>query len=131
MNPRILKKLSKRADPIVAQITQLERFVTRPGDDIDSSQRVERKYVDRWFGKPNKHGYFLPLKGTVGYGQTTGYYEEEWEEDDAYSVLKRIVESYFTDWSSFDFDSGDYPQLTVRLKWPSDIFKHATDLLTL
>lgn len=131
MNPRILKKLSKRADPFVAKLAKgLTRFETGGEvESIDSSQKIAIKYRDHWAGKPNEYGYFTPKKRTVGYGHMAGYYEREWEEDDAFSILQRMVADHFTDWRSFDFDSGDYPKPSINVNHPSVVFKHAPELL--
>ena len=114
MNPRILKKLSKRADPIVSQLTNKTRFVTSEKNGMsgpESMQCVEKKYHERWRGKLNEHGYFIVLDGTVGYGEMSGYYEPEWEDIDAYSLLQKMVRNHFTSWENFNPDSGEFQNL--------------------
>lgn len=126
MNPRILKKLSKKAAPLVARLTQLERFETCSGEDIDCNQRMDRKHWERFRGRVNDRGYFIAKKNTVGFGCMSGYEEPEWEELDAYSHLKNLVAVHFTDWGQCDGES--YPQCSVPLNTPSDVFKFAAHL---
>lgn len=130
MNPRILKKLSKRADPIVRKLVTIDRFVINDSRDrqIDSSQRMEKKHWERWGKKPNRYGYFKALMGTVGYGKMQGYYEREWEENDAYSILKNLVADHFTDWESFDYESDEYPKCSINISNPSVVFEAAKQL---
>ncbi len=127
MNPRILKKLCKRADPYIGKLTSLERHLCEGGDTIDTDQKMDRKHWERWSGNFNRYGYFSPKKNTVVYGQMNGYYEPEWEENDAYSHLKQLVEDHFTDWKNWDYES--YPQPAIQIKTPSDVFGHADKLL--
>lgn len=128
MNPRILKKLTKRADPYITEAyPHLTRVVVDINDheSVETHQRVERKYFERWRGKFNEYGYFTQLKGTIGFGCMSGYYEPEWVDTDAYSLLKEFVLDYFTDWKSFDPDEGGWPEIKVTLRNPSDVFKYA------
>jgi len=130
MNPRILKKLCKRADPYVRKLTRLERFKAEGDSSIDTHQRVENKHLERWQGKPNKHGYFIALKNTIGYGERAGYYEPEWAENDAYSILKELVVDHFTDWKSFRGLEGEsFPKCTKQITTPSDVFNNAEVLM--
>lgn len=130
MNPRILKKLTRRADPIVRKLTKQHRIVVGYDDceSVETYQRVEEKYLDRWNGEPNKYGYFRQLKGTVGYGEMSGYYEPEWSDKDAYSWLSSYLLYRFTDWSKVDEDSGEYPMPDVDLSTPSAVFACAEKL---
>ena len=128
MNPRILKKLCKRADHYVGKLADhLERRILDHEDTIEPLPRMEKKYFERWNGKPNQHGYFIPLKNTIEYGCVYGYYEPEWEGADAYSHLKELVINHFTDWRAWN--GGRHPKPTIRIKTPSDVFAHADALL--
>lgn len=102
MNPRILKKLSKRAAILIdGKCRYAKRYVIQRDDReyLDTTQRVDRKHYARWSGTPNRYGYFAPLKGTIVYGDLVGYYEPEWSELDAYSLLVEMVVDRFTDWN--------------------------------
>ena len=81
MNPRILKKLTRKAEPIIIALglTQhLERCVSGPDGDIDTDCKADRKHRMRYpSGKISD--YFTQLPGTVGYGGMSGYYEPEWD----------------------------------------------------
>ena len=133
MNPRILKKLSKRADELIQKLdcTSAERVFY--GDEFDPclrSSKMDKRYVEHWQGKPNDQGYFRVLLNTIGYGEVSGYYEPEWEDSPAYDLLRGFVIDANTDWDNFDCDSGDYPELLITLKTPSQIFRAAEELLT-
>ena len=67
MNPRILKKLTRKAEPIIIALglTQhLERCASGPDGDIDTDCMVDRKH--RWRCKDGSFSrYFDQLHGTV------------------------------------------------------------------
>ena len=120
MNPRILKKLSERADIIIRKhgLTKCQRFVVGiDHEGLDSGVRVEDKY-----------GYFNALNGTVGYGSVVGYEEPEWEETDAYSLLKNAVSNHFTRWDLYD-GYGPEPRCSVNLTHPASVFKYASEMI--
>jgi len=122
MNPRILKKLCKRVDKSVGILhPYLERIDYNDGDI--PVIKVDRKHLERWGGKPNTHGYFAPKKNTIGYGAMTGYYEREWEDENAWSLFKSYVKSELTDWENWDEET--HPQCSVAMNNPSDVFKYA------
>lgn len=127
MNPRILKKLSKRADPYIKTLTTLHRFVTEKYDHIDCNQKIERKWLTRINGNTNQFNMFNTYGGTIGYGEMHGYYEPEWHEKDAYTHLVQLVMDANTDWGSWDGES--YPVPNIRVLTPTHIFKHADELL--
>lgn len=111
MNPRILKKLTKKADVLIQAIGIQDygkRYVLdrRESESFETNVKVERKHLDRWGGNPNKYGYFNQLNGTVGYGGMVGYYEPEWSDLDAWSILKSYVISEFDDWENVTHDRG-------------------------
>lgn len=85
MNLRILKKLSKRAAPHMASLGYTcEQCVADYGDSYTSTRGHDRKHMERYRA-------CCPWPGTVMLGWQVGYYEREWEEDDAWSLLKRAV----------------------------------------
>lgn len=112
MNPRILKKLTRKAEPIIVALglTQhLERCVSGPYGDIETCCKVDRKH--RWRSRNGTFShYFDQLHGTVGYGCVSGYYEPEWDDNCCWSMLKDYVFESFTDWGSCTESTG----------WPDD-----------
>ena len=113
MNPRILKKLTKKSEPLIIKlglVKNLIRTVAIDGEGEETSVKVDRKHLERWGGKENKYGYFLQLDGTVGYGAVEGYYEPEWDGMDAWSILRSFVISSYERWDSFDFESDRWPK---------------------
>lgn len=87
MNLRTLKKLSKRAAPILVQHYDLEVFIAERGDN----------YHGLKIRCPHKRGRFTcdcehhPLKGTPMVGEMSGYYEPEWKEETAWERLNEVV----------------------------------------
>jgi len=115
MNPRILKKLTKKSEPIIIALglTKNRHRVLVGKHDAESVGGIfkcDRKHWERWGGKPNKYGYATQLSGTVGYGYMSGYEEPEWEDDNCWSILTDHVFESFTDWGSCTEATG----------WPED-----------
>ncbi|MGI3042323.1 hypothetical protein ACRTDM_11300 [Shewanella algae] len=111
MNPRILKKLTKKADLII-QAIGIQYYgkrcvLTLDDQGFETNVKVERKHLERWGRKPNRYGYFVQLTGTVGYGGMVGYYEPEWSDLDAWSIIKSYVVDSFDDWKSAP--DGEWP----------------------
>ncbi|WP_345873023.1 hypothetical protein [Shewanella algae] len=131
MNPRILKKLTKKADMLIQALGvggYGNRCVIgeREGYGFETSVKVERKHLERWGGKPNRYGYFVQLTETVGYGEMTGYYEREWSDLDAWSIIKSYVVDSFDDWKNAP--DGEWPINTCprRVKAnPAGILRYA------
>jgi hypothetical protein len=119
VNLRILKKLSKRAAPLLPLLgDDRKQFKAEKGDsytsvrghDFKHWERMRSVHGDTFRGtikyRP-KHGRGWiammepphPLKGTVMVGEMVGYYEPEWEEHTAWEALHRLVIEYFTDWN--------------------------------
>lgn len=143
MNLRILKKLSARAAPYLAPLgDRRQQFLaekhenyhgrlikdracwdrsrchatyTGHGDEIVFDTRSGHRVVMR----PPSH----PLKGTVMVGGMSGYYEPEWDEVDAWSVLDGMVRDHFCDWD------GDDLAPTRKIRNPSDVFRCAEEML--
>lgn len=146
MNLRTLKKLSKRAAPLLPLLGDTrQQFPAERWDNYTGLVIRARKHWDRspchpsyepWSDRsikvttragqtiamsPPSH----PLKGTVMVGAVTGYYEPEWDEQTAYEALLSIVRVEFTDW----IDRDEVPPLTRRLDTPSHVFAAARDLV--
>lgn len=120
MNLRILKKLSKRAAPLLAALgDQREQFPAERWESYTSTTGHDRKHWTRnasIHSEPMfrsdlhylpKHGLRYvamrepvhPLKGTVMVGEMVGYYEREWEEETAWESLLTRVNEHFTAWT--------------------------------
>lgn len=106
MNPRILKKLTKKAEPIIIALgltKGLDRVVSDAEGDVETCCKVDRKH--RWRSRNGVFShYFDQLHGTVGYGCVQGYEEPEWGDYCCWSILKEYVFDSFTDWDNFHGD---------------------------
>lgn len=128
MNPRILKKLSKRIAPILPSIgVDTEQFPAVRWDNYHGFYGAwERKALLRRsaiypFEKDRKymprHGKRWvvleyprhPLKGTPMVGSMHGYYEPEWEEECTWASFTSMVWSTFTDWDGGPRDEHGIP----------------------
>ncbi len=156
MNLRILKKLSKRAEVLLPRINRNlpEMYKAENSEECyTSSSGHERKHHERnralyptWGLSGTR--YYMPrhglshvelrqpdcvLKGNVMLGWMDGYEEREWEEDDAWSVLRDSVFNHYTDIihnTSID-DFGGYEfRRTRKLNNPAQILKAALDIAT-
>ncbi|OBR52380.1 hypothetical protein [Paraburkholderia tropica] len=143
MNLRILKKLSKRAAPLLVPLgDEREQFAAEKGRNYQHLGGHDRKHWDRMRSihadAPHgsiaylpKHGQrwihmrtpYHPLKGTVMVGAMCGYYEPEWEEETAWESLSRLVCEHFTDWD----ENGPVFERTFR--YPSEILRAAHKLI--
>lgn len=146
MNLRTLKKLSKRAAPLLPLLGDnrkqfpAERWenytglrigarkhwermrsvhgdLTR-GDDIKVRAKDGRGWI--WMHPPNH-----PRKGTIMVGEVSGYYEPEWDEETAYEALLKHVRVYFTDWSP----RHEVPPLIRPLRTVTEVFAAARDII--
>lgn len=145
MNLRILKKLSKRAAPLLPLLGDVrEQF--RADDDCGyvGLQLMDRTCWERGRSVHNRtireheikkpaadgNGWIrmappdMAARGTLMVGSTCGYYEPEWYEESAWEALQNIVRAEFTNW-----ECADGPILTRRLRTPSDVLKAAADLI--
>ena len=146
MNLRILKKLSKRAAPLLpllgytseqfraAHENTGENFLKTAIRDQKNWERRRSKRNEPWHGeivRPAKdgNGYIIlrepnhPRKGTIMVGSVSGYYEPELDEETAWCALQNIVLCHFTDWSL------ETPKMTRRLRTPSEIFAAAHEII--
>lgn len=108
MTPKSLKRLSKRAAPLLAPLG-------------DHRQQFRAEKLDNYCSRSDIE---YPLKGTIMVGDMVGYYEPEWEEDAAWGALCFLVHTHFTDWSKEDAP----PTRTFR--YPSDMLQGARDIIS-
>lgn len=152
MNLRILKKLSKRAAPLLPLLgDHRDQFRAKPHDSYTSTFVGARKHWERMGvkhrkkldpGDENERGrryylcrkgyvvvmsncYIHPRKGTVMVGVVSGGETPEWDEETAWDSLKEIVW-----WTFVDIDEdGEKVTPTRRLRTPADYFKAANDIV--
>jgi hypothetical protein len=152
MNLRTLKKLSKRAAPLLPKLgDRREQFATAKGEGSLSHLITARKHWDRsicgpgyepWNNYSTSRGMPMkqvtragrtivirppsePRKGTVMVGCVSGYYEPEWSEETAWEALTEAVYWHFAE---FD-DAGEL--VTARsLRSPSDVLRAAGEILS-
>ncbi len=152
MNLRTLKKLSKRAAPLLPLLgDNRKQFPAEKWENYHHAFIGERKHWERrrvradiepWSSWTTRRGRTIvfntregrtvlmeppshPRKGTVMVGAVSGYYEPEWDEQCAWSALEDLVIGHFTDYS--DWESG--PRLIRHFESPSDVFAAARDML--
>lgn len=126
MNLRTLKKLSKRAAPLLVHLglSDHQQFRAQKDGNYHDEFIGDRKHWERspchlnyqprsdWIGVNGAEIVFTtragkrivmkppssPRKGTIMVGGMSGYYEPEWDERSAWDELKQHVISHFTDW---------------------------------
>ncbi|MTH94977.1 hypothetical protein [Roseibium sp. RKSG952] len=153
MNLRTLKKLSKRAVPLLHQIgekrtifpaekdenyhgliirdmTRLERYGASHADVINPQLHVATitPKCRQGTSQPYVKCYLSqhPIKGTPMVGEVSGYYEPEWSEETAYEALLGWVR-----WNFFEYDpKTEDGRFTRSFKHSSDVFRAATELLS-
>jgi hypothetical protein len=144
MNLRILKKLSKRAAPLLPLLGDCrDQFPAVRGENHTGQWGHDRKHWERTWSKHAtkcrffpivlypKHGKGLvvmrepstPWKGTLMVGEVPGYYEPEWSEETAWEALERLVWEHFTEWNE------DGPTFLRTFRYPSDIFRAAHEII--
>lgn len=148
MNLRILKKLSKRAAPMLAMIGDArEQFRAETGENYHGLvgfplKNWERSpchptyepapWDDRRFKVISRAGRHIviaepahPLKGTIMVGAVSGYYEPEWAEETAWGALAERVRWHFTEYNAV---SGDLEPNRV-MRTPSEVLAAASVML--
>lgn len=149
MNLRILKKLSKRAAPLLPLLgDRREQFPAEKYDNFTGLLIRERKHFNRQRSphgdsfkegeikrpaRDGRGGYVAmwppdhPRKGTVMVGAVSGYYEPEWDEETAWESLIHIVY-----WHFMEIDEGaDLAMVSTRtFRTPSDYFAAARDIIS-
>lgn len=155
MNLRTLKKLSKRAAPLLDQLgINLEKFPAERDDSYHGAFISDRKHWERypchatykgrndWSFKRGAEIVFTTRsgrrvvmsppsharKGTIMVGGMSGYYEPEWSEESAWAALAQHVTEHFTDWCPND-DEEASPIVTRRLNTPSEILRAAREIV--
>jgi hypothetical protein len=143
MNLRIIKKLSKRAAPLLTRLGHTEEpFRAEKWENYHgiNPELIDRKHWERmrslnggvvfgWIKKrPAKGDHWIAiippahaLKGTIMVGRMSGYYEPEWEEQCAYIALCNLVADYFTE---YDEEANELT-ITRDLSSPSLVFAAA------
>lgn len=144
MNLRILKKLSKRAAPLLPLLgDDRDQFPAEKGESYTSTGGHDRKH---WQRTPSVHdsvyrglikyrpkhgnGWVAmrepqhPLRGTPMVGEMLGYYEPEWDEETAWEALLKIIQNHFTTW-----DEGGPTWIGARLDTPTRIFRAAHEII--
>lgn len=145
-NLRILKKLSKKAAPLLAVLgDSREQFPAEDGNACIGIILKDRKHFARGrschadlisqgeIKKPAADGRgwvwmrppYGPREDTIMVGSMVGYYEPEWEEESAWEALHSLVVALCTKWPT---DIDETPTLTRRLDSPSDILRAAREL---
>jgi hypothetical protein len=145
VNLRILKKLSKRAAPLLPLLEDArEQFRAERYDNYTGLIIRTRKHWERgrsphnkiiregeikYPARDGKGGYIYlhppshPRKGTIMVGAVSGYYEPEWDEETAWEALSALVYASFTDWDE------DGPRPLRSFNGPGDIFRAAAELI--
>ncbi|BBK30292.1 hypothetical protein EDC65_2262 [Stella humosa] len=146
MNLRILKKLSRRAAPLLPHLTDhRQQFRAERGENYTGLLITARKHFERtrsvhaevWrqreFKTPARdgNGWIFhappdhPRKGTIMVGAMSGGEESEWSEETAWEALREIVFWHYCEW-----DPGTDNLVPLRcLRSPSDIFRAADEML--
>lgn len=157
MNLRILKKLSKRAAPLLTSTKAFsylntDQFISVRGEGNTETQGHDRKHWERgnarnpidfhgylyWparngLGHPYMHDPSTPLKGTVMLGWSQGYEEPEWEERTAWELLESHVRDCYSEYVEIpgtedEFGIPDFKWVVHRrFKNPRQIFKAIAD----
>ncbi len=155
MNLRILKKLSKRAAPLLPLLGDYrQQFLAGKWDSYTGHMIGDRACWDRSRCHPShtseslggncilfrtRQGHAVamrppchPLKGTIMVGSMEGYEEPEWSEEDAWTALCDLVFVHFTDWE-IERENWDAvstaSSLTRDLSAPSLILAAAADMV--
>lgn len=154
MNLRILKKLSKRAAPLLAKLgDDRDQFRARhPNKDschigirINDRKHWERGWSAhntiifdeiKWPARDGKGWLYMrppssPRKGTIMVGSMRGYYEPEWEEQSAYEALLDLMHSAAFECCEHepDPDDGYSSVMALDLSTPAKLFKAAQELI--
>ncbi len=116
MNPRIFKKLCKRASLALIKSGYVKHldFITQDNDESpeicmnynwELKSFYNKKLHPKW---PTM--YLNTLDGTQGFGAMSGYYELEWWDKSSLCMLREAVFDHFTDWENFDDGEMSWPK---------------------
>lgn len=128
MNSRILKKLCKRAAPLLKELGDDGRQYYSCSEDSDSTVgffeavRCEQKSVIRYRGNI-KSNYIKIFKNTIGVTYVSGYWEPEYTSISAWDSLSALVAARFTRFEP------EGMSLTRKLQNPTAVFNGAVDLI--
>lgn len=148
MNLRILKKLSRRAAPVLAALgDRREQFSALKGENYHNLVGFPLKNWERSPCHPSyepapwdEHRFRIttragravvvaepphPLAGTIMVGSVSGYYEPEWSEETAWGALAERVRWHFTEYNKV---TGDL-EPTRLLRTPSEVLEAASAML--
>lgn len=120
MNPRIFKKLTKAAAKEIDRLNIAigQRFEVANEEDPPEITRIYKWERKSFYGKEwsltNNHNVKI-LDGVVGYGQIEGYYDPEWCDNDALSLLYTNVIDRFVDWKNFNGEG--WPEVKNHRKY--------------
>lgn len=144
-NLRTLKKLSKRAAPLLPLLgDDREQFRAEPNENYMSTHICARKHWERSGCHPTFTGFARdivrktrsgrslvlrapahPRKGTIMLGCVSGGEEPEWSEETAWDALSGLVR-----WSFMEYDAQeDRPRPTRVLRTPSQVFLAAAEMI--
>lgn len=149
MNLRILKKLSKRAAPLLPLLgDDRKQFRAERFDNFTNTLITDRKHWERhctvWKSpEPNTPGriffttrtgriaymtnhYVHPRKGTIMVGAVSGGEEPEWDEETAWDSLREIVWWHFVHYDG----TQDSPVQRRSLRTPAEVFAAAAEIIT-
>jgi|GEM_PF-4533479 len=152
MNLRILKKLSKRAAPLLHALgDDRSQFLAGDGDSYTDLIGFDRKHWRRsrssqftgWKGDiehRTRRGdavvhlserYIYPWPGTPMVGALEGYMEPEWEECTAWDSLRRLVRDHYLEVVDIELDGEpDFDFISLRrLHSPADFLRAVPDML--
>lgn len=126
MNARILKKLSKKAVPLLVAMGYSESSFVRSGDgDTTELGNCDRKHLQIWKGAEhpkngNCHGYVDLFRSTPLYSYQTSYEYNEWDYKPAWDVLAET-----SLWADIEIDENCEIISDSRRTFPSDILRWA------
>ncbi len=103
---RLLKKLCKRAHALVLRIEP------RMAGEAFTSTHHERPAGWMGYGFPGWHENEV-LPGTWGFGRVSGYYDPEWDDENAFDHLRDMLWDHFTVW--------DEPSTELRFVFPAGV----------
>lgn len=152
MNLRILKKLSKRAAPLLHALgDDRSQFLAGDSDSYTDLIGFDRKHWKRsrtsrftgWKGDIEyrtrrgdavvhlSESYIHPWPGTPMVGALEGYMEPEWEECTAWDSLRRLVRDHYQDVVDIELDgAADFDFINLRrLRTPADFLRAVPDML--
>ncbi|MGR5294780.1 hypothetical protein ACPV5U_08740 [Vibrio mediterranei] len=134
MNPRIFKKLTQRAAKALKAKNHVQYLEEVVQTEEDSGPEIKCGFkweLKSYYRKARELKYWSAwnvrtLNGTTGFGATSGYYEPEWDDNDALSMVMDAVFESFTDWENYDGDINKWPEnhRPKKLRKPAKALKY-------